>query len=68
MLSFNGGEDDLAIAYGYGNPECAGAPMFTVYFIPDYHSEPAIESSDPKGGRERALSSPDRVRVIRARI
>ena len=48
MLSFTGDEDDLAIAYGYNNEECAGEPIFTVYFIPDYHSEPAIESSDPK--------------------
>ena len=48
MLSFEGGEKDIAIAYGYNNEDCSGTPLFTVYFIPDYHSPPAIDSNDPR--------------------
>lgn len=48
MLSFTStGEKDRAIAYGYDNSDCTGKPIFTVYFIPDYHSEPAISTESP---------------------
>ena len=49
MLSFESTNDkDIPIALGYPNSECVGKPIFTVYFQADYHSKPAIESSDPK--------------------
>ena len=48
MLSFQTtSEKDRAIAHGYDNQDCTGKPIFTVYFIPDYHSPPAVESADP---------------------
>ena len=49
MLSFTSRSDkDRPIALGYNNKDCIGKPIFTVYFIPEYNSEPAIETSDPK--------------------
>ena len=48
MLSFTStSEKDRAIALGYDNKECLGNPVFTVYFIPEYNSEPQIQTSDP---------------------
>ena len=48
MLSFSSNsEKDRAIAHGYDNEDCTGKPIFTVYFIADYHSPPAVQASDP---------------------
>ena len=49
MLSFTSTSDkDRPVALGYNNKECISKPIFTVYFIPEYNSPPAIETSDPK--------------------
>ena len=48
MLSFSKKtEDDIPIAHGYNNEECIGKPIFTVFFVADYYSEPAIDSASP---------------------
>lgn len=49
MLSFDRrSEEDIEVAHGYDNSGCLGKPSFTIYFIAEWNSPPAIDSGDPK--------------------